>query len=89
MKTKIMKTAIFTIVTLSILFAAGCSKLTTENYNKLRVGMSYDEVTSLLGKPDDCDGAIGFKSCTWGDEKKNINVNFGGEKVLVFSAHNL
>ena len=89
MKSYRIRTALIGIAIASAIFIAGCSKLTTENYNKLKVGMSYSDVVSLLGKPDTCDGAIGLKSCTWGDDKKYINVNFGGEKVILYSSHNL
>lgn len=42
------------------LTAAGCSKLTPENYAKLKVGMSYNEVTAILGGPSSCDDTAGF-----------------------------
>lgn len=67
----------------------GCSKLTLENYNKIAVGMSYDEVTQLIGKPDRCDDVMGVRSCTWGDEKRSVQVNFVASKVLLFSSNNL
>jgi len=31
-----------------LLVMLGCSKITLENYNKISVGMSYDEVTQLI-----------------------------------------
>jgi len=71
------------------LFFIGCSKITTENYNQLKIGMSYDEVVSLLGKSDECDGAIGLKNCIWGNEGKYIQVSFAGDQVVVYSAHGL
>lgn len=72
-----------------LLLVTGCSKITTENYDQLRVGMDYNEVISFLGKADECDGAIGLKNCKWGDDKKYINVSFAGDKVVVFSGHGL
>jgi len=51
--------------------------------------MNYDEVISLLGKADECGGAIGIKNCTWGDEEKYIKVSFAGDKVVVFFGHGL
>ncbi len=51
--------------------------------------MGYDEVVSLLGKADKCDGAIGLKNCMWGDDEKHITVSFAGDKVIVFSGHGL
>jgi hypothetical protein len=71
-----------------VLTAAGCSKLTPENYAKVKVGMSYNEVTAILGGPDSCDDTAGFKSCRWGDDKRHVTVRFAGEKVIVHTAEN-
>jgi len=80
----------FWISSISLLLALlGCNKLTTENYDHLIIGMNYDEVISLLGKADECGGAIGIKNCTWGDEEKYIKVSFAGDKVVVFFGHGL
>ena len=64
---------------------AGCSKLTTENYEKLKVGMSYEEVVAIIGAATDCSEQLGVKSCTWGSESKNIKVKFAGDKAVYFS----
>jgi len=32
-----------------MLTMSGCSKLTLENYNKIAMGMPYDEVVRLIG----------------------------------------
>jgi len=72
-----------------ILMVAGCSKLTPENYAKLKVGMTYSEVTAILGGPASCDDVAGFKSCRWGDDKRHVTVRFAGETVLLYSAENL
>jgi len=72
-----------------LLVVLGCSKLTLENYNKITTGMSYEEVTQLIGSPDSCDDVMGVRNCTWGDEKRSVNVSFLGGKVLLFSSSNL
>ena len=72
-----------------LLVMLGCSKVTLENYNKISVGMSYDEVTQLIGPPDECDDVMGVRNCRWGDEKRSINVSFVGSKVLLFASSNL
>jgi len=78
------------VVSFCLLLAlAGCSKLTLENYNKIEVGMHYDDVTRLIGSPDACNDVMGLRSCTWGDEQRSATVTFAGDKVLVYSSRNL
>ena len=72
-----------------VLVLLGCGKLTLENYDQIKMGMSYDEITGLLGSPDHCDDLMGVRSCIWGDEKQSVNVNFVSGKVLLFSSSNL
>jgi len=72
-----------------LLLVLGCSQLTQENYNKISVGMSYDEVTALIGKPDTCDDVMGVRNCVWGNEKRSIQVGFVADKVLLYSSNNL
>ena len=67
----------------------GCSKLSLENYNKLKVGMPYEEVQTILGKPASCSEALFTRNCTWGDEKRNVAVVFVGGKVMLLSSTNL
>jgi hypothetical protein len=67
----------------------GCSKLTPENYGKIKPGLAYAEVVTILGKPDTCSGALFVKNCVWGNEQKNITVNFMGDKVLLYSSKNI
>ena len=75
------------------LVLTGCeSKVTTENYDKITVGMSLSEVEGLLGSGELQDSAgtsIGSSGLTgaergnpdaktyaWGEESKQIVVNF-------------
>ncbi len=67
----------------------GCSRLSRENYDKLRVGMEYKEVVAILGKPDTCSDTLVAKSCTWGNERKYITINFIGDKVILYLSKNL
>lgn len=76
-------------VLLFLVFVAGCSKLTRENYDAVKVGMDYQEVTQLLGEPDKCDGALGGKNCIWGNEEKNITIKFVADKVALPSMKGL
>jgi hypothetical protein len=84
------KIKLFLLALLTTLFLiAGCSKVTMENYDKLEMGMEYNEATTLLGNPNSCTESIGVKSCIWGNETKNIKVNFLGDQIVVFSSTGL
>lgn len=68
-----------------VVAATACSKLTQDNYNKVKAGMNYEEVSAILGKADHCEEAIGTKNCRWGDDKKNIKIAFIADRATVFS----
>ena len=76
------------LVTLAALLF-GCSKLTQENYDKLKVGMEYREVVAILGKPDSCSDTLVARSCMWGRDRKNITVNFLGDKVIIYTSRSI
>ncbi|RJQ86524.1 MAG: DUF3862 domain-containing protein [Desulfobacteraceae bacterium] len=85
-----MKSILFSACLIaSILVSAGCGKMNQKNYNRLKIGMPYSEVVSILGEADNCSSSVGLKNCTWGDEKKYINIRFAGQKVVFFSAQGL
>ena len=71
------------------LLLAACNKVNQENFSRLKTGMSKTEVEQLLGQPRECAGALGFTSCTWGDEKTFISIQFAQDQVLVFSGAGL
>lgn len=68
---------------------AGCSKLTMDNYTKLKTGLEYSQVVAIIGKPDNCSEALFVKSCVWGNEQKNITVNFVSDKVMLTTCRNI
>lgn len=83
-------TPIRLILALSLLaMLIGCSRLTMENYSKIKVGVEYSQVVTILGTPDSCSDALFVKSCVWGNEQKNITVNFVGDKVLLPTSRNI
>jgi hypothetical protein len=52
-------------------------------YDRVQVGMGYDEVTSLAGKPGDCGTTAvhppsDLMSCTWQDNSTAVTVGFKG-----------
>jgi hypothetical protein len=56
---------------LNALLLTGCSKLNRENYDQLKMGMSNAEASTILGKAECCDDALGTTCCLWGGEGKN------------------
>lgn len=66
-----------------------CSKVTVENYSKITAGMSRAQVEQLLGTATECSGALGMSSCTWGDQKAFISVQYAADKVVLHSAQGL
>ena len=77
------------IAAAAALLLAGCSKVTKENYDKIKTGMQYDEVVRLIGDPDSCSEAIGLSSCTWKSGDAEVSVNFIANKVTLSSASGL
>ena len=70
---------------LAVVTLTGCSKLTKENYQQLKVGMEMSEVEGVIGSADACEEALGAQACTWGDETKNIKVKLVAGKAVFFS----
>jgi hypothetical protein len=67
----------------------GCSKVKMANYAKIKMGLTYDQVVAILGKPDSCSEALYVRSCVWGGEERNITVNFMADKVVLYSSRNI
>ncbi len=78
---------IFLIMLATLL--VGCNKLTKANYDRLKIGMGYNKVVSMLGKPDTCLDTLGTKGCTWGDEQMNITISFLRNKVILYQSKNI
>ena len=61
-----------------------------ENYDKIKIGMSYWEVLGVLGKPDTCeDPVLKTKNCMWGSSDKQIKIKFVGDTVAWRSSKGL
>lgn len=73
----------------SLLALVACSRLTQENYDKLKTGMAYEDVEAVLGRPSQCSEALTVRTCIWGDEASNINANFIAGKAVLFSSKNI
>jgi hypothetical protein len=78
----IIKLVVLAICVFSLLALTGCSKVNKENYDKIKTGMSYEEVVGVLGKPDTCEEPVlKTKSCIWGSSAKQIKIKFVGDTV--------
>ncbi|BCX81629.1 hypothetical protein MIT9_P1207 [Methylomarinovum caldicuralii] len=77
------------ILAFLLLTLAACSKVTPENYDKLELGMTWQEVVQLLGEPDRCEAVLNAKSCTWQEGERKITVRFIGDQVVLFSSEGL
>ena len=62
----------------SICLLAACSNVTAEIYAKIKSGMEYKEVTSILGNPARSDDILEFKPFKGGDETSPITFLFAG-----------
>jgi hypothetical protein len=80
---------VYVMLAVLIISVLGCSKISKENYNKLKVGMAYEEVVNILGSPGSCSETLGTKSCVWGSEKRQIKVSFIASKAAAFSSRGL
>ena len=68
---------------------SGCSKVTQENYEKIKVGMTYEQVTDILGKPTASESGLGMKHCVWKDGEKAIDIKMLADKVVFLKSRNL
>ena len=73
----------------AVFLLAACSKLTMENYGRLKIGQSYDEIVAVLGQPTRCDELLGVRQCQWGDDTRNIKIGSAANTALTLAATNL
>ncbi|MEA1947610.1 MAG: DUF3862 domain-containing protein [Thermodesulfobacteriota bacterium] len=78
-----IKLVMLAICMFSVLAIVGCDKVNKENYDKIKIGMSYEEVLGILGEPDTCqDPVLKTKSCIWGESDKQIKIKFVVDTVV-------
>lgn len=72
-------------ILLACLAACG-SRLSQENFDKIREGMSQKEVRDILGEPVNAEGSsflgISGGEAVWKDDKTTITVHFLNDKVV-------
>ncbi len=74
----------------ALMLCAGCSKINQENYDKIEIGMSYDEVVAILGEAAVCESMIpGTQNCDWGKDARSISLKFVADNVVFRSAQGL
>lgn len=74
------------LVSLCLLLMA-CSKVSIENYQKIKIGMTMHDVTQILGKPTHADSldlaGISGTTAIWSDDKIEITIQFFSDKVVI------
>ena len=78
----------WTMVLLTLLLV-GCSKVNQENYDKLELGMSKQEVEAVIGGSDECSTTLGTETCEWGDDTVRIKVGFAGDHAILYTQKGL
>ena len=77
------------LVLIAVLALAACSRVTQENFAKIRDGMSEQEVRALLGEPTESSSAqllgVSGTSSRWIDGDTVIVVRFVNGKVALKS----
>lgn len=64
--------------------------VTIDNYNSVKVGMTHQEVESLLGPPTVDDRSVGIEMSLWKkDDKTLVSVIFNNNEVIAKSAPGL
>ncbi len=86
---KYWRHSLMAVALLCSLALAACGKLTADNYKKLQIGMSSDDVEQIIGTPTSCDDVMKVKVCKWGKGGSSITIGFVAEKVIWMNAVNL
>jgi hypothetical protein len=79
----------YLLITALVLLLSGCNKVTKDNYDKIKSGMTYDEVVQILGKPEGCSETLGISNCEWKDNDAMISITFISNQVTIAVAEGL
>ncbi|MBI2751826.1 MAG: outer membrane protein assembly factor BamE [Burkholderiales bacterium] len=78
-----------TLALAALLLAAGCSKVTQENFSRIHDGMSEQEVQAILGAPTESSSVsvlgLSGTSSTWVGQDMVVTVQFVNGKVMLKS----
>lgn len=71
----------------AVLLLVGCSRATSENLEKVQVGMKRDQVHQILGKPSKVEGSDSGPASLyveiWNNDPVVITITFEGEVVAM------
>jgi outer membrane protein assembly factor BamE (lipoprotein component of BamABCDE complex) len=69
---------------------AGCgSKITRANFDKIKTGMSRNDVEAILGSPTETFGNKKTTTAIWQDEENGVTVIFRDDKVALHDLWNI
>lgn len=87
-KTYILLSKCLLLMSLFVVLIA-CTKVTQENYTKLQVGMSMQQVIAILGEPTDSKSAdimgVSVTSADWKSQGVEIDIQFLNDQVEIKS----
>jgi len=99
MRANRLAVVVLVLIGLGALTLAGCggSKVSKDNFDKIKPGMTIAEVEAVLGKATDTKGVSGTigdlagsaKTMIWKDGDKTITVNFVNDKVAAMTSSGL
>lgn len=73
------------LIIAAMLSLTACSKVTMENYEKIKIGMDKSVVVAMLGEADNCVEKTLHTNCVWGNDAKNIKITLVSNKVTLYS----
>ena len=80
-------------VLFALMLITGCiktpDKITRENYDKLKFGMSYEELITLIGEPGHFSTRIGIKEYTWVEDDRQIHAKLLADRAIYYSSKGL
>ena len=72
---------------LALLLLASCDRATRSNYEKIKPGMTMEEVVKILGEPTDLRsvgvGPLEASTARWEGKKGTISIQFTGQTVRI------
>ncbi len=93
MTTQLAKTRIVLILVILGFLLTACAPapntVTRENYEKLKMGMTYDAVVGIMGEPFQVSTFMGVKQCTWANGERHIHAKFMASRAIYYSSKGL